>query len=347
MTKQLILDLNVTELEQKLRELGQPKFRHQQVLEGIYKHHYEFFDRFSNIPKNLSAQLESIFSFDSVNLVSTIHSNDKKTIKYLFSLHDQHKIETVLMKYNDRNTVCISSQVGCPLGCVFCSTGQMGFSRNLSTGEILGQVLYIMRELEKNSEKLTNIVYMGMGEPFLNYSNVMESVNRLTDPDLFNFGARRITISTVGIISKIKEFTSLDSQVNLAISLHAPTDELRSQLVPNNRIHPLNPLIEACREYVDSTRRRITFEYALIQDVNDNEQQARQLFSLLKGILCHINLIALNPSKEYPLPGSSRDRVDAFQSVLQQAGIPSSIRLRRGIDINAGCGQLAQSQLSK
>jgi 23S rRNA (adenine2503-C2)-methyltransferase len=251
------------------------------------------------------------------------------------------------MKYDKRNTVCISSQVGCPLGCVFCSTGQMGFSRNLSSGEILGQVLYIMRLLENSSEKLTNVVYMGMGEPLLNYASVMESIDRLTDPALFNFGARRITISTVGIVPKIREFTSLNSQVNLAVSLHAPTDELRSQLVPNNRLHPLKPLIAACREYVDTTRRRTTFEYALIQDINDNDLQARQFVNLLKGILCHVNLIALNPSKEYPLPGSTRDRVDAFLAVLQQAGIPASIRMRRGIDIDAGCGQLAQSQHSE
>lgn len=347
MTKPSILDLSPTELSQNLQELGQPKFRLQQVIEGLYKHHYESFDRFPNLPKKLTETLNENFTLDSVSLVTSIRSRDRKTEKYLFTLHDQHKIETVLMKYDKRNTVCISSQVGCPLGCVFCSTGQMGFSRNLSSGEILGQVLYIMRQLENSNEKLTNVVYMGMGEPLLNYASVMESIDRLTDPELFNFGARRITISTVGIVPKIREFTSLNSQVNLAISLHAPTDELRSQLVPNNRLHPLKPLIAACRDYVDTTRRRITFEYALIQDINDNDLQARQLVNLLRGILCHVNLIALNPSKEYPLPGSTRDRVDAFLAVLQQAGIPASIRMRRGIDIDAGCGQLAQSQHSE
>lgn len=347
MTKRSILDLSPAELSQNLQELGQPKFRLQQVIEGLYKHHYESFDRFPNLPKKLTETLNDSFTLDSVSLVTSIRSRDRKTEKYLFTLHDQHKIETVLMKYDKRNTVCISSQVGCPLGCVFCSTGQMGFSRNLSSGEILGQVLYIMRQLESSNEKLTNIVYMGMGEPLLNYASVMESIDRLTDPALFNFGARRITISTVGIVPKIREFTSLNSQVNLAVSLHAPTDELRSQLVPNNRLHPLKPLIAACKDYVGTTRRRITFEYALIQDINDNDLQARQLVNLLKGILCHVNLIALNPSKDYPLPGSTRDRVDAFLAVLQQAGIPASIRMRRGIDIDAGCGQLAQSQHSE
>lgn len=347
MTKQLILDLDPENLLSYLLSIGQPKFRAQQILDGIYKHHYDSFDRFPNVPKKLAENLDQTFFLDSVHLESSILSRDRKTEKFLFTLHDGKQIESVLMKYSDRNTVCISCQVGCPLGCVFCATGQMGFARNLSVGEILGQVIYTMRHLESHGEKLTNIVYMGMGEPFLNYAAVMQSIDRLTDARLFNFGARRITISTVGVIPKLKEFTALDSQVNLAVSLHAPSEELRSQLVPNNRIHPLKPLMAACRDYVNRTKRRLTFEYALIQDVNDSELQARQLVSLIKGILCHVNLIALNPSKEFPMPGSTRERVDAFLAILQEAGIPSSIRLRRGIEINAGCGQLAQAQQSK
>lgn len=344
MTKQLILDLDPEELATHLQTLGQPRFRLQQILEGIYQHHYTAFDRLPNVPKKLVEQLNNDFVFDPIILKSSIQSRDKKTEKYLFSLQDGKLIETVLMKYASRNTVCISSQVGCPLGCVFCATGQMGFSRNLSIGEIVSQVLYSMRQLESKGEKLTNVVYMGMGEPFLNYANVVASIDRLINPDLSNFGARRITISTVGLIPKLNQFTELDSQVNLAISLHAPTDKLRSELVPNNRLHPLEPLLAACRKYVNKTKRRLTFEYALIQDVNDSDQHARQLVSLIKGILCHVNLIALNPNKDYPMPGSSRERVDAFLAILQEAGIPSSIRLRRGIEINAGCGQLVSSQ---
>ncbi len=347
MTKQLILDLDPNALENKLKELGEPKFRSAQVLEGLYKHHYNSFEQFPNLPKTLISKLEDEFLLDPLNLVSSVRSRDKKTEKFLFSLHDGTRIETVLMKYAERNTVCISSQVGCPLGCVFCATGQMGFTRNLSVGEILGQVLHIMRHLENEGKNLTNIVYMGMGEPFLNYTNVLASVDLLTDHTLINFGARRITISTVGLIPKLKEFTKLNSQVNLALSLHAPGDDLRSQLVPNNRLHPLKPLLAACREYVKTTRRRLTFEYALIQDVNDSEQHARQLIGLIKGMLCHVNLIALNPSKKYPFPGSSNERVQAFLTILQEAGIPTSIRSRKGIEINAGCGQLAQAQQSK
>lgn len=344
MAKQLILDLKPEELALKLQQMGQPKFRSVQLLDGLYKHHYDSFDRFPTLPKTLITQLESEFVLNPLELVSKLQSRDKKTEKFLFSLQDGKQIETVLMRYADRDTVCISSQVGCPLGCVFCATGQMGFTRNLSVGEILGQVLHCMRQLESEGKNLTNIVFMGMGEPFLNYFNVLEAIDRLIHPDSMNFGARRITISTVGLTPKLKEFTQLDSQVNLAISLHAPTDELRSQLVPNNRLHPLKPLLAACRKYVNKTKRRLSFEYALIEGVNDTDQHARQLISLIKGMLCHVNLIALNPSKKYPFPGSSSQRVQAFLAILQEAGIPSSIRSRKGIEINAGCGQLAQAQ---
>lgn len=344
MDKQILLDLNKEELAEELKKLNQPAFRTKQILEGIYKHHYRDFSAFGNLPNTLKAELDANFLIDPVVSSQSIVSRDKKTVKYLFEVQQGSLIETVLMKYSDRNTVCVSTQVGCPMGCVFCATGQMGFTRNLSAGEILSQILFVMRTLEDNGEKLSNIVFMGMGEPFLNYPALMRTIETLTNSELLNFGARRITISTVGIISKLKEFTELDSQVNLAVSLHAPENELRSQLVPANRLNPLKSLIAACKAYTDKTRRRITFEYALIDGVNDSDNQAKQLISLIKGMLCHVNLIALNPSKDYPLPGSSRERVDAFAKILSDYGIPCSVRLRRGIEINAGCGQLAQSQ---
>lgn len=344
MDKKLILDLNKKELAEELQKLGQQGFRIKQILRGVYQHHYSGFSDFGNIPNTLRTELDASFLIDPIADSKSLTSRDKRTVKYLFEVQQGNHIEAVLMKYADRNTVCVSTQVGCPLGCVFCSTGQMGFTRNLSVGEILAQVLFVMRRLEADEENLTNLVFMGMGEPFLNYQAVMQSIERLTDPDLFNFGARRITISTVGIIPRIKEFTALKSQVNLAVSLHAPENELRSRLVPTNRIHPLKPLIAACKEYAEVTHRRITFEYALIQDVNDSETQAKQLIGLIKGILCHVNLIALNPSKEYPMPGSTEERVNAFAGILKNYGIPCSIRSRRGIEIEAGCGQLAHSQ---
>ena len=344
MDKHLILELNKQELAEELKKIRQPGFNIDLILRGVYQHHYQSFSDFGNIPNTLRVELDSRFLIDPIADSKSVTSRDKRTVKYLFEVQQGNRIETVLMKYADRNTVCVSTQVGCPMGCVFCSTGQMGFIRNLSAGEILAQVLFIMRTLEADDEKLTNLVFMGMGEPFLNYQTVMQSIDSLTDPDLFNFGARRITISTVGIIPRIKEFTALKSQVNLAVSLHAPENELRSKLVPANRMYPLKPLIAVCKEYAEVTRRRITFEYALIQDVNDSETQAKQLIGLIKGILCHVNLIALNPSKEYPIPGSTQERVNAFAEVLKDYGIPCSIRSRRGIEIDAGCGQLAQSQ---
>ena len=347
MDKQLLLDLTKADLSEELKSMNQPAFRGKQILEGLYQHHYQSFSELTNLPNTFKAELNAKFLVDPTKSHTSITSQDKRTSKYLFEVLEGNRIETVLMKYSDRNTVCISSQVGCPLGCVFCATGQMGFTRSLSAGEIIAQVLFVMRTLKARDENLTNIVYMGMGEPFLNYASVMRSIEILTDPELLNFGARRITISTVGIIPKLKTFTALNSQVNLAVSLHAADNELRSQLVPANNLHPLKPLIAACRDYVDSTHRRITFEYALIDGGNDSDNQAKQLINLIKGMLCHVNLIALNPSKEYAMPGSSRERVDAFAKVLSDYGIPNSIRLRRGIDISAGCGQLAQSQQSE
>jgi len=249
-----------------------------------------------------------------------------------------------LMRYERRNSLCISTQVGCPMGCVFCATGQMGFIRSLTSGEILAQVLHFVRKLQAESQNLTNIVYMGMGEPFLNYEATMDSVRRLMDPRGLNFGARRITISTVGIIPKIEQFTKENLQVNLAVSLHSADNSLRSQLVPANRIFPLSKLIPACKAYTEQTHRRISFEYALIDGVNDSREAALALAGLLKGMLCHVNLIALNPSKKYPLQGSPKAKVHAFSTILEEHGIPVTIRLRRGVEIQAGCGQLASAE---
>jgi 23S rRNA (adenine2503-C2)-methyltransferase len=222
----------------------------------------------------------------------------------------------------------------------------MGFERSLSAGEILAQVLHFMRKLRAEGQSLTNIVYMGMGEPFLNYEATLQSVHRLIDPQGLNFGARRITISTVGIISKIEQFTEESLQVNLAVSLHTANNDLRSQLVPANRMFPLQQLISACKAYTEKTHRRITFEYALIDGVNDSREAALQLAGLLKGMLCHVNLIALNPSKKYALKGSSREKVQAFSAALEEHGIPVTVRLRRGVEIQAGCGQLASAEKS-
>ncbi len=245
------------------------------------------------------------------------------------------------MRYERRKTLCISTQVGCAMGCVFCATGQMGFSRNLTAGEIIEQVIYYSRVLKAEGEKLTNIVIMGMGEPFHNYDNTMKAIDILNHPAGFNFGERRFTISTVGLVPKIRQFASERRQINLAISLHAADDDLRTKIIPINRKYPLPELIKSCREYFNLTHRRLTFEWALIQNVNDSPEQANRLAELIHGLPCHVNLILLNPTRKYGGKASTQPRAQTFATILARKNIPCTIRLRRGIDIQAGCGQLA------
>jgi 23S rRNA (adenine2503-C2)-methyltransferase len=271
-----------------------------------------------------------------------LDSGDGQTYKTLFKLHDGHLVETVLMRYDKRRTLCISTQVGCAMGCVFCATGQMGFKRNLTRGEIVAQVMYYARELHSKGQSITNIVVMGMGEPFHNYDNTMAAVDRLNNSQGFNFGARRFTISTVGLVPMIKRFSREKRQVNLAISLHAVDDNLRLSMMPINKRYDIDELLEACHEYVENTGRRITFEWALIYGVNDTPEQARKLGSRLKGLLCHVNAIPLNPTKGYEGTSTTQERALIFKEVLENAGIPCTIRIHRGIDIEAGCGQLTE-----
>lgn len=344
MTKRLIYDLDNQALSDWLLGLGQPSFRVQQILAGLYSKYYSDFSQFANIPSSLREALDAEFTIEPVAVLKLLSSTDGLTEKALFQFSDGMAVETVLMRYNTRNSLCISTQVGCPMDCVFCATGQMGFKRNLTSGEILGQIIHYMRKLRAEEQKLTNIVYMGMGEPFLNYEAVMQSIRHLVDPDHLNFGARRITISTVGIIPRISRFADEGLQVNLAVSLHSPSDAQRSELVPANRLYPLKQLLAACRAYTDQTHRRVSFEYALIDGVNDSIEAATHLANALGGMLCHVNLIALNPSKNYPLRGSSREQVEVFYEKLVSRGIPTTVRLRRGVEIQAGCGQLASAQ---
>jgi 23S rRNA (adenine2503-C2)-methyltransferase len=271
---------------------------------------------------------------------TTINSKDNQTSKSLFRLADDQAIETVLMRYKKRRTLCISTQAGCALGCVFCATGQMGFRRNLTSGEILEQVIFFERILRQAGESLTNVVVMGMGEPLQNYENTMAAIGRLNHPKGLKMGARRFTVSTVGLVPQIIRFAREQKQVNLAVSLHAADDELRSSILPVNKKYPLGDLMDACRQYVDLTHRRISFEWALIHDVNDSLEQAMKLAGLLKGLLCHVNIIPLNPTQGYAGSATTRERAKNFQAVLETKGIPCTIRVRRGIEIQAGCGQL-------
>lgn len=337
----LIYDLDRDELMQALEELGEPKYRGRQVWEGLYQNLWPSPIEFTNIPKRLRATLADQFRFQSLEPEVIIDSKDGMTRKVLFKLQDGLQIETVLMQYESRRTLCISSQAGCALGCTFCATGQMGLKRNLSSGEILEQVLYFARELHGRGEKLSNIVLMGMGEPFHNYDACMKAIDQLNDKNGMNIGARRFTISTVGLIPGIRRFAAENRQINLAISLHAADDELRSSMLPINNKYPIGELIKACREYVQQSGRRITFEWALIDGVNDSTDQAQLLAGLLRGMQCHVNLIPLNPTMGYKGRRASRDQVQAFKRTLELKGIPCTIRVRRGIEIAAGCGQLA------
>jgi 23S rRNA (adenine2503-C2)-methyltransferase len=347
MIKPILYDQTNETLQAVLKELGQPAFRLKQLEEGLYQHHFLNFAEFSTLPKSLLETLEERFTLLPIEVKNEITSRDKRSEKFLFKLSDDNYIESVLMHYDGRHTVCISTQVGCPMGCVFCATGQMGYTRNLTAGEILSQIIFCMRRLEDEGEDLTNVVYMGMGEPFLNYDEVMASIARLTDQKGLNFGARRITISTVGILPRIRQFTEAKSQVNLAISLHAPNDALRSTLVPSNEFYPLNALIETSKKYTDYTHRRVLIEYALIDGVNDTLAHADELATLLHGMLCLVNLIALNPAQDGTLKGSPREKVEAFRDRLMKRSIQTTIRLKRGVEINAGCGQLATTQKGK
>ena len=340
-SKPYIFDLDLSELENLLTSWGEPKYRAKQVWQGLYIHLWDHPEQFTNLPKPLRKKLAELMEFSRLTAQDFLKSKDGETVKTLFILPDQNAIEAVIMHYDERKTLCISSQVGCAMGCVFCATGQMGFKRNLSSGEIIEQVIYYARQLRQSGDSVTNVVLMGMGEPFHNYEAVMRAIEQLNHPEGLHLGARRFTISTVGIIPAIRRFTAEQRQINLAISLHSVTDEQRSAIIPVNRKYPVAELIAACRDYTAQTRRRITFEWALIEGVNDTPQIAGELGALLRGILCHVNVIPLNPTHKYRGKGSTRERAEAFKTALEKAGIPCTVRMRRGIDIQAGCGQLA------
>jgi 23S rRNA (adenine2503-C2)-methyltransferase len=336
-----IYDLTFPELTSLLNDWDEPAYRARQLWQGLYQQFWNSPELFTNFPTSLRSQLAEKIQFKVLAPVSTLNSSDGQTVKTLFRLQDGKAIEAVLMRYEKRNTLCISTQVGCAMGCVFCATGQMGFKRHLSSGEIVAQVMYYARLLHDEAASVTNIVVMGMGEPFHNYDNLMAAIDRLNEPEGYNFGARRFTISTVGLVPAIRRFALEKRQVNLAISLHAADDNLRTSMLPVNKRYPIDELLDACREYVAMTGRRISFEWALVNGVNDTPEQARLLARKLKGLLCHVNAIPLNPTRGYSGQATTRERADKFKEILEQSGIPCTIRLRRGIDIQAGCGQLA------
>jgi len=317
---------------------GQPKFRFAQVYKAIYQDLISDWNENTTLPLSLREKLNELCP---LQIEAEVFGSDKsETQKALLTLDDGIKIETVLMRHEDgRCTVCVSSQVGCPLGCAFCATGKLGFKRNLTTDEIVLQVLFFARLLKKENTRVSNVVFMGMGEPFLNYDNVMSAVKILNDKATFNIGARHISISTSGVIEGINKFMKEDMQINLAISLHAPNDKLRGQLMPIDRKYPLSKLMEASEKYVKLKSRQVMFEYLLIDGVNDQDEQARELAALMKNPLYTVNLIRYNPTGSFQ--PSSATTIKRFKNLLLREGIKVTQRYSFGQDISAACGQLA------
>jgi 23S rRNA (adenine2503-C2)-methyltransferase len=341
MEKKLIYDVDLQDITGVLKSWGEPSYRADQVWKGIYHQFWEKPEDFSNLPKGLRDRLFDNFTFSNLTPTTTKKSSDGETKKILFALPDGRPIETVKMRYENRQTLCISTQAGCAMGCVFCATGQMGYLGNLSSGEIIQQIIYFARILKSTGKRVSNVVFMGMGEPFHNYANVLDAIKRLNRPDGMHLGARRFTISTVGLIPGIKKFTEENLQVNLAVSLHAIDDELRSSIMPINKRYPIEPLLTTLRHYSETTKRRVTFEWALIKGVNDTREQAYKLSTLLKGIIAHVNLIPLNPTDGFGGEATDQNQATQFMGILKMRGVSCTIRMRRGIDIQAGCGQLA------
>ncbi len=358
-----ILDLTKDQLGDLLVSWDEPSFRAAQVERWVYKELATDFQTMTDLPRGLRERLAESARIGVPRVVAETASADELTRKALLALNDERTIETVLMLYPDapgspqlqepsgespaaryqRRTVCISTQVGCPIGCPFCATGQAGYVRNLTPGEIVAQVLHYARI----AGPLTNVVIMGMGEPFMKFDVTWQAIESLVSPARFGMGARRITVSTSGEIPGIERMAREKLQVNLAVSLHAPEDDLRDVLVPLNRKYPLKGLMRAVRAYVAHTHRRVTFEYALMDKVNDRPEQAEALAQLLRGLLCHVNLIPLNPTPASPYGRTPYERVRQFESILVGAGIPTTLRVEKGIEIAAGCGQLRQQASAK
>lgn len=341
-----LYDLLPEDLAAWLAAHDQPAYRGTQILKGIYGRLAAGAMHIPGLPRPLAVELDAALPLGILTDVTSITTPDGRTTKRLWRTPDGCLIEGVLMHYPDRATACISSQAGCGYGCTFCATGKMGLQRSLSAGEIVAQVIALARESMTRNRPLTNIVYMGMGEPLANYDQVMRSVAILNEPECLNFGARRITISTVGLAPRIRRLAEEPWQVNLAVSLHQTTDEARSALMPVNQHYPIAEVLSAVREYIRRTHRRVSFEYALMAGVNDTERVADELATLLRGLLCHVNLIPLNPVAEAIGPDGNllarptREAAEAFAARLVARGIPASVRYSRGTEIAAGCGQL-------
>jgi 23S rRNA (adenine2503-C2)-methyltransferase len=338
-----LLDLDLSSIKEWMIENGESAFRGKQVYDWLYKGISDF-SEMKNIPAALQNKLNDHFYIDLPIVVQEYNSKDSETTKFLFKYRDGNIIEAVLMKYKDWSTLCVSTQVGCRMGCTFCASTVEGLVRNLSAGEMLGEIL-VAQKRGKVGSRISNIVLMGSGEPLDNYHQVMKFIRLIHAEEGLNIGQRNITLSTCGIVPKIIELAGRNLQITLAISLHAVNDEMRKKTMPVANKYSISEILDACRYYIQKTGRRITFEYALIKGINDAPEHARELIQLLRGLLCHVNLIPVNPVVENGYEKASGKEVQTFSNILAASGIENTIRREMGSDINAACGQLRRSYL--
>ena len=336
-----IKEYSLEELKQELIALGEKPYRAEQIFTWLYQEKVKSFEEMTNLSLALREKLEQNYTMCNFQILKKQESSDG-TKKYLFDVLDGNAIETVLMQYHHGKTICVSSQIGCKMGCKFCASTGIAFVRNLTAGEIVEQVLAVEQDI---GEHISNIVFMGIGEPFDNYDNVMKAIRIINHPKGLNIGARHISVSTSGIVPRIYDFVEEELQCTLSISLHATSNEKRSAMMPVNQAYPLEELMEACRNYIAKTNKRISFEYALAKDNNDNLEDAKQLVHLLKGMLCHVNLIPINKIENGKFVKSSNENIIRFRDFLNEHGIVATIRRELGSDIDAACGQLRRKNL--
>ncbi len=338
-----IKDYNLDDLKKEMIELGEKPFRAEQIFKWLFVEKVKSFDEMTNLSLDLREKLKQNYNICNFKIVKRLESVDG-TKKYLFGLDDGNAIESVLMEYHFGKSVCVSSQIGCKMGCKFCASTGIPFIRNLSAGEIVEQILAI--EQDQNC-KVSNVVFMGIGEPMDNFDNVMKAIDILNNPKGLNIGARHISVSTSGVVPKIYEFADRNMQCTLSISLHSPNDEVRSSMMPVNDAYNISELMKVCRYYIEKTNKRISFEYALAKDNNDNLKDAQELVNLLHGMLCHVNLIPINKIENGKYTKSSLDNIMKFRDYLNDHGIVATIRRELGSDINAACGQLRRQNIAK
>ena len=338
-----IKDYNLEELKEELTKLEEKPFRAEQIFKWLFVDKVKSFDEMTNLSLNLREKLKQNYDICNFEIVRKLESKDG-TKKYLFGLSDGNAIESVLMEYHFGKTVCVSSQIGCKMGCKFCASTGIPFVRNLTSGEIVEQILAIEQDIE---DKISNVVFMGIGEPFDNYDNVINAIKILNNQKGLNIGARHISISTSGVVPKIYTFADEKVQCTLSISLHSANNKTRSSMMPINNAYNIQELIKACKYYIEKTNKRISFEYALAKDNNDNQKDADELVELLQGMLCHVNLIPINKIENGKYIKSSNENIIKFRDYLNSKGITATIRRELGSDIEAACGQLRRKNLEK